>query len=144
MKPEKQNQMGLLASWIFRGCCAFAVLAIVTSSELQTGSEAKLFEGAKRRTVELKNYKRGLFFGSCGPSTRSMQWEYTFTLSGDGPVFKGGDITLKDGNLKQIPVSGGTIALDSKQHSVEIHLKINNGDDHEVSFPYNGGYKLKK
>ena len=116
---------------------------MMTSWELQAGSEARLFEGTKQRTLELRNYKRGLFFGSCGPSTYSMQWEYTFTLTGDGPVFKADDIKLKDGRLKQLPVSGGTIVLDTKHHSINLDLKVTAGAA-ETSFPYNGRYKLKK
>jgi hypothetical protein len=140
MKSEKPNSV---TRWICRANCAFALFAMMTSAELQAGSEAKLSEGTNRHTVEIRNYKRGLFWGSCGPSTRSMQWEYTFTLTGNGPLFKGDNIAVKDGNLKDVPISGGTIALDTKQHSIRIDLKLNDRAA-EKPFPYNGRYKLKK
>lgn len=143
MKSEQQRRKHPFARWILHASWALAIFAMMASWELQAGSEARLSEGTKRRTLELRNYKRGLFFGSCGPSTYSMQWEYTFTLTGDGPVFKREDITLKDGSLNEVRVSGGSVALDTKHHSINIDLKVTAGAA-EISFPQNGRYKLKK
>jgi hypothetical protein len=42
----------------------------------------------------LSQYKRGLFWGSCGPSTKSLQWSFTFDLAGDGPIYATGQFSV--------------------------------------------------
>src|SRR5580765_4843427 len=44
----------------------------------------------------LAQCKRGIFWGSCGPSTKSLQWSFTFDLAGDGPVYDAKRISISD------------------------------------------------
>src|SRR5258706_15729232 len=43
--------------------------------------------GTTHFAFHLASYKRGLFFGSSGPSTMSLDWSFDFDLSGDGPIY---------------------------------------------------------
>src|ERR1035438_1899968 len=43
--------------------------------------------GVTHYSFHIANYKRGLFFGSCGPSAKSLQWEYDMDLTGCGPIY---------------------------------------------------------
>src|SRR5437763_3146604 len=102
----------------------FAALLSLGVVASRAESEARIFEGGKEARIELKEFKRGLFFGSCGPSTKSVQWEYNFTLSGKGVEYAPKDITIKDTSLKPVEVTGGRITLDEKRESVQIDIKI--------------------
>src|SRR6266404_2642463 len=120
----------------------FAALLSLGVVSSRAESEARIFEGGKEARIELKEYKRGLFFGSCGPSTKSVQWEYSFTLSGQGSAYTPKDIALKDGSLNPVEVTGGKISLDEKRKAVKIDIKIKK-DGVVLDFPYNGHYKLR-
>ena len=116
------------------------MLALLTCPLLATaGTEARLSSGTSEKRLEIRNYKRGLFFGSCGISTRSLQWEYSFRLKGPGLVYAVDAITMQDGSLKNIPLSAGEIKLEAKR--VSLNLKIKQAGM-ENPFPHNGTYKL--
>jgi len=106
-------------------------------------TEARISEGKHTRTIDLRNYKRGLFFGSCGISTHSLQWEYTFHLNGDGPEFAAKNIVLQDGNLKEIPVRAGSISVDSAKRMIDINIRWQGTNVSETPFPHNGRYRFK-
>ena len=90
----------------------------------------------------LKNYKRGLFFGSCGPSTYSLQWEYGFDLKGKGPQFARDAIELKDTNFRTLAIDSGNIVVDEKKSAVQIAIKIStNGAPQD--FIGNGTHRLR-
>jgi hypothetical protein len=116
----------------------FSLLMITARAE----SEARIFEGGNEKRIELKEYKRGLFFGSCGPSTKSLQWEYSFTLAGQGLVYEARNIGLKDRSLKPVEVTNGKITVNEKRKTVRIDIRIRKNGA-ETDFPYNGQYKLK-
>ena len=91
---------------------------------------------------DLKNYKRGLFFGSCGPSTYSLQWEYGFDLKGKGPQFGNQDIALKDSDFRTVALDSGNIVVDEKKSTVQIAIKVTtNGVAQD--FIGNGTYRLR-
>jgi len=112
------------------------------SGSLSAESVARVSQGKDQKTVQLSNFKRGLFVGSCGLSTRSLQWEYTFHLRGPGPRYQAGDIQLKDGSFALIPVSSGTINIDSTLERVTILINVRR-DTNDVPFEHNGQYKVK-
>jgi len=123
-----------------------AVLAsalLLPWTEAYAGTETRITHGSNQQTVWIKNYRRGLFFGSCGPSTHSLQWEYTLTLEGAGPTFVPRQITLRDGNLKALPVEAGTVTVDPAGKKVTIDLRVLQ-DSGAARFPHNGSYNVKK
>jgi hypothetical protein len=79
--------------------------------------------GVIHYSFHIASYKRGLFFGSCGPSTRSLQWEYDIDLAGNAPVYQKDQMTnTREG--KKVEVDSGTITLDQKQRETRIELRI--------------------
>jgi len=91
---------------------------------------------------DLKNLKRGVFFGSCGPSTRSLQWEYGFELKGKAPQYAKENIELKDANFHLVPLDSGKILVDEKTSTVQITIKVStNGIAQD--FIGNGTYKVR-
>ncbi len=129
---------------LVRLICLTLLAVVFASAELMAGTEARISEGKHNRTIDLRNYKRGLFFGSCGISTHSLQWEYTFHLNGDGPEFAAKNIVLQDGNLKEIPVRAGSIYVDSAKRTIDIDIRWQAAGDSESPFPHNGRYKFEK
>jgi hypothetical protein len=115
---------------------------LFVGATLPAESVATLSSGRDEKTLEIKSFKRGLFFGSCGPSTRSLQWEYTFRLRGPGPRYPAAEIQLKDGSLAPIPVAGGEISIDPARRSATILIHVRHDTAEEV-FPHNGQYKIK-
>ncbi|HSU54717.1 MAG TPA: hypothetical protein VLT36_11715 [Candidatus Dormibacteraeota bacterium] len=65
-------------------------------------------------SFHLSDYKRGLFWGSCGPSTKSLQWSFTFDLSGDGPVYTNRQVSISDDNGKPLNIVSGKVITDLK------------------------------
>src|ERR1044071_1378960 len=80
--------------------------------------------GQTNYSFHLADYKRGLFWGSCGPSTKSLQWAYTFNLTGDGTNYSTEQITLTDDKGKPVKIVSGRIAIDAKGDKATINLKI--------------------
>jgi hypothetical protein len=126
--------------------CSFFLSLAGTAS---AGTEVSLWHsytnqpsGQIRFAFDLRNLKRGVFFGSCGPSTRSLQWEYGFELKGKASEYGKDDIELKDANLHPVPLDSGNILVDEKKPTVQIAIKIStNGVAQD--FIGNGTYKLR-
>src|SRR5258708_38519349 len=76
-------------------------------------------------SFQIASYKRGLFFGSCGPCTRSLQWEYDIDLSGPGPVYQKEQIGMRF-DLRPVEVVAGTIRVDSASSHVVFDLRLQN------------------
>jgi len=127
-----------------------SLLLIFSLAEVASaGTEVSLWHsytnqpsGQIRFAFDLRNPKRGVFFGSCGPSTRSLQWEYGFELKGKTSEYAKDDIELKDANFHLVPVDSGKILVDEKKSTVQITIKIStNGVAQD--FIGNGTYKLE-
>jgi hypothetical protein len=103
--------------------------------------------GVTHFSFHIANYKRGLFFGSCGPSTRSLQWGYDVDLAGSGPLYTSDEIKLElDG--KRIPVASGTISIDPNQQQATIQLQITqpgtNQPVNPANFKGNGTHRIQR
>jgi len=127
-----------------------SLLLIFSLAEVASaGTEVSLWHsytnqpsGQIRFAFDLRNLKRGVFFGSCGPSARSLQWEYGFELNGKTSEYAKDDIELKDANFHLVPVDSGKILVDEKKSTVQITIKIStNGVAQD--FIGNGTYKLE-
>ncbi len=94
-------------------------------------------------SLHLASYKRGIFFGSCGPSTYSLQWEYRIDLKGAGPSYRRENIEMLDGDLHRIPVASGSILLDGEKRSAKIDISVLQ-DSNVRPFAHNGTYAMKK
>src|SRR4051812_30417450 len=66
--------------------------------------------GETHLAFHLTAYKRGIFFGSCGPSTHSFQWGYYIDMKGAGTRFNFDHIEITDdselGSAAFQPTSG--------------------------------------
>ena len=94
-------------------------------------------------SFHLANYKRGLFFGSCGFSTRSQQWAFDVDLSGDGPVYEMGNMKISDDSLVKLNVVSGAITIDEKRTVATITLQVEQGGVTN-QFTGNGNYAIVK
>ena len=117
---------------------ASLVLALMSRSS-PAGTRARVYLGSHEREISLESYRRGIFFGSCGPATKSLKWEFSFTLHGDGPVFRAPAIEMKDGALRSIPVRTGTIELSGRTLRIDLGIAR---DGRTIPFPYNGEYRI--
>jgi hypothetical protein len=88
-------------------------------------------------------YKRGLFWGSCGLSTKSLEWSFNFDLAGDGPVYIGQQITVSDDNGKPAHVAAGRVVTDRKRLAAKIEIEIDSGGSTN-KFIGNGEYRIKR
>lgn len=91
----------------------------------------------------LKQYKRGLFWGSCGPSTTSLQWSFTFDLAGDGPVYSNRQFTVSDDNGKALHIVSGRKVTDMKRPVAKIDIEIETAG-RTNKFIGNGEYRIHK
>jgi hypothetical protein len=98
--------------------------------------------GVTHYSFHIANYKRGLFFGSCGPSTRSLQWEYDVDLVGIGPIYSKDHITITIEG-KSVEVVSGTIAINTEGQTAKIDLRINY-ERSATDFAGNGTHHIKK
>ena len=89
----------------------------------------------------LARYKRGLFWGSCGPSTKSLQWAFNFDLAGDGPVYSTKQFSLSDDNGKVVHISSGQLATDARRHSIKIDIEVES-EGRTNKFIGNGEYRI--
>ncbi len=94
-------------------------------------------------SLHLASYRRGIFFGSCGPSTYSLQWEYRIDLQGAGPGYTRDAITLQDGDFHRLMVDSGAIVLDLDRKSAKIDLAVLQ-DSKARPFPHNGIFTMSK
>jgi hypothetical protein len=91
----------------------------------------------------LADFKRGLFWGSCGPSTKSLRWSFNFNLAGDGPVYPGRQIILSDDNAQTLRVVSGQVVTDAKRGTATIAIEIESAGATN-KFVGNGEYRIKK
>jgi hypothetical protein len=99
-------------------------------------------DGVIHYSFHIANYKRGLFFGSCGPSTRSLQWGYDVDLAGGGPTYATNQVAVSlDG--KKVEVVSGTIRIDLKQREASIDLRVK-VDGAVINFLGNGIHHVGK
>jgi len=97
--------------------------------------------GVRHFSFNLANYKRGLFFGSCGPSTRSQRWAFTFDLAGEGPVYSAEQVTLSTDEPKSVKVTGGTITIDAAHRKAVIALQVSDANGPR-DFAGNGSHRI--
>ncbi len=100
----------------------------------------------KREThygFHLTCYKRGLFFGSCGPSTKSLQWAFTFDLAGQGPVYPARQVSVSDDNSQPLRVVSGQVVIDEKRHTATIDLEVESAG-RTNKFIGNGTYRIHR
>jgi hypothetical protein len=98
--------------------------------------------GTNHYSFQIASYKRGLFFGSCGPSTRSLQWEYNIDLAGPGPVYNKQQINITS-DAKPVEVISGTVTIDAKQEEAIVNLRVQTATG-ESEFLANGKHRIKK
>ncbi|HZP59543.1 MAG TPA: hypothetical protein VFB27_04405 [Opitutaceae bacterium] len=129
-----------------------ALFWVIFASVALAGTEVRLWhryippDGEPHFAFSVANYKRGLFWGSCGPSTYSLQWTYDFDLAGIGPTFRPRKIKFRNemvpGMREQTPVSG-EIRIDEEKKRIEIQLKVeDNGSVRD--FEGNGDYAISE
>jgi hypothetical protein len=99
--------------------------------------------GQTHVVFHLASYKRGLFFGSCGPSTRSLQWEYHLEMKGPGPNYTRDEIEIKDSEYRPLALDAGTITVDAKARTARILLTVNQ-DSGAKAFVGNEEYKIRQ
>ncbi|HTL59798.1 MAG TPA: hypothetical protein VL361_29270 [Candidatus Limnocylindrales bacterium] len=130
----------LKALLIFALCLA----PVTIRAEVQLTSHSYIHNpsGQTHVVFHLASYKRGWFFGSCGPSTRSLQWEYQIEMKGAGPNYRKDDIELKDGDYRPIPLEDGVITIEEKSHKATISLTPKQ-DLSGKTFHGNGTYKIQ-
>src|SRR5437868_4001641 len=75
-------------------------------------------------SFHLAQCKRGLFWGSCGPSTKSLQWSFTFDLAGDGPEYDAKKISISDDNGELLRVVSGQITTTTRESVAKIDIQI--------------------
>jgi hypothetical protein len=97
--------------------------------------------GDQHYAFTLASCKRGLFFGSCGISTRSQSWAFSFDLIGDGPVYTGDQLIVSDDGLKPVKIMSGGITMDAKHEYATINLQIDQGGA-KREFVGNGRYHV--
>jgi hypothetical protein len=98
--------------------------------------------GVIHYSFQIARYKRGLFFGSCGPSTRSLQWEYDIDLAGKGPVYQREAVTMTSEG-KKVELRSGTITVGPKSGEATINLRIKSAGT-ELEFAGNGTHQIRK
>jgi hypothetical protein len=84
-----------------------------------------------------------LFWDSCGPSTKSLQWAYTFNLAGNGTNYSSEQIALTDDNGKSIKIISGQITTDAKCKKATVDIDIEQAGTTN-KFIGNGEYKIVK
>ena len=89
----------------------------------------------------IASYKRGLFFGSCGPSTKSLQWEHEVDLTGNGPTYEARQISITNEG-KKVELTSGTIVISQQEGKATIDLRIQTGGA-SANFVGNGSYRIK-
>jgi hypothetical protein len=146
--PNSGAQRSARPTWILKFLSALLFFGLARNSN---AAETKLDfwhsylhnpSGVTHYSFHLASYKRGLFFGSCGPSTRSLQWEYEVDLAGAGPAYEASKITVTSEG-KKIDVASGTIKIDLPNNKATIDLRVVGGNATN-SFGGNGAYRITK
>jgi hypothetical protein len=143
-----QNAFGILR-WALQRQVTIGVYALLSLMSASAATELDFWHnyihqpsGTIHYSFHIASYKRGLFFGSCGPSTKSLQWSYDVDLAGSGPRYDMNQISLTtDG--KPFAVRSGTITIGANQEKATIDLQVvRNGSP--APFVGNGVYRIKK
>ena len=131
-----------------RKCSMLVSVLVCASSQSYAGVEVDFWHsyrhqptGVTHFAFHIASYKRGLFFGSCGPSTKSLQWEYEVDLCGDGPTYKAHQITITSEG-KNMEVASGTIMIVAQKATAKIDLRMQAGGN-STNFVGNGSYRIK-
>jgi hypothetical protein len=135
--------MKFLAVWV-----AVAALTVATSAFAGTTldfwhSYVHAQDQQRHYGFHLAQYNRGLFVGSCGLSTKSLRWSFTFDLAGDGPAYDGNKISIADDNGKPVHIISGEVTLDAKRSSAKFQLQIESAGATNT-FVGNGEYRIHK
>ncbi|HZR18514.1 MAG TPA: hypothetical protein VFE51_14570 [Verrucomicrobiae bacterium] len=133
-------------SWLARGLFLAGVILCQSLAHAETRLDFwhsySPPTGIVHYSFQLASYKRGVFFGSCGPSTRSLKWEYDIDLEGIGPVYTKEQIKITS-DAKPIEIVSGTISIEAKQSEANLRLRVRSaGGDSE--FVGNGTHRIKK
>ena len=156
-KPEGRNPKENMLSGLFRASrdrdrtvvvfAAACVLCFATSVRAETKldfwhSYIHQPSGVIHYSFQIANYKRGIFFGSCGPSTRSLQWEFDIDLAGKGPTYSNDQIKITS-DANPVEVVSGTITIGADQRDAKITLRVKVSGS-ELQFPANGTHRIVK
>ncbi|MEO7598710.1 MAG: hypothetical protein ABIV50_07255 [Opitutus sp.] len=97
----------------------------------------------KHVSFDLKNFKRGLFFGSCGPSTRSLRWQFTFDLAGAVDRWPASSVRVQADDFRVVKVLSGSVTVDPRQRYAVIYLTV---DESGTARPFvgNGRYRIQR
>ena len=125
-----------------------AILVLLAANSLLAGTTLDFWHSYVHAKSQERHYsfhlaqcKRGLFWGSCGPSTKSLQWSFTFDLAGDGPIYDAKSISLSDDNGKALRVASGQVTTSAKRSIAKIALTVEN-EGHTNTFVGNGEYRI--
>jgi hypothetical protein len=140
---------GILITWWKRvnlaACCLLSLATLPARAETKLDfwhSYVHQPSGVVHYSFQIASYKRGIFFGSCGPSTRALQWEFDIDLAGTGPVYNKDQINVTSEGQK-VEVVAGNIALDSTQREATISLRVK-ASGTEIEFAGNGKHRIIK
>jgi hypothetical protein len=125
---------------ILRRAALAVALAAGFAAGARAGTEIRVFRGSHEREVRLEKFRRGLFFGSCGPATRSLTAEYSFTLRGDGPVYRKESIEMRDDARQPMAVHAGSITVGNGTVTIDLSVERKGAS---VPFPWNGEYRWR-
>jgi hypothetical protein len=124
--------------------CAFGLVA----AEAKAGVELDFWHSYLNAQTHLKHfgfhlasYKRGLFFGSCGPSTKSQQWFFTVDLRGEDLVYDVAHIAVSDENGVRVGVRDGTVRVDHDMKWATIELTVDSSGGPKP-FVGNGRFRI--
>jgi hypothetical protein len=150
MKPPRSNRASLRRFSLLVPSPALYLLGLLgLTTPANAGTELDFWHsythqpsGVTHYAFHLVSYKSGLFFGSCGLSTKSLRWEYNVDLTGNGPVYQQAQIAVTaDG--KRLAVGSGTITIDAQGQKAAIDLQIQR-DAGMAAFVGNGKWRIKK
>ena len=90
----------------------------------------------------LASFKRGLFVGSCGFSTKSLRWGFDFDLAGPGPVYQKEEVKVSTEDRSSLKVISGQITIDPRLQAT-IGLVVEEAGI-QRQFIGNGKYRIHK
>ena len=135
-------------------CLALFAFWLGSAAPVRAGTELNFWHSYLHQpdsvihfSFHIANYKRGLFLGSCGPSTRSLQWGFDVDLAGPGPGYSRDQICIRaDG--KPVEVASGTVSITPNQQQATIALQLvqpgTNKPGTPINFPGNGTHRIQK
>ena len=127
-----------------------AVSILLVANNLLAGTTLDFWHSYVHAQTQERHYgfhlaqcKRGLFWGSCGPNTKSLQWSFTFDLAGDGPVYDAKRISISDDNGKALHVVSGQVTTTGHGSVAKINIQIES-ESRTNKFIGNGDYQIHK